>query len=637
MRTKLITLLLALLISPLSRAQPPARPNILWIVSEDNNPYLGCYGDAIARTPTIDSLAVKGILYENCFSQAPVCAPSRFTLISGMYATSCAPANHMRASGKPPAELRGFPAYLRAAGYYTTNNAKTDYNAPIDMKDAWDESSKKAHWRNRKPGQPFFAVFNHEVTHESSIHGKQVPLPNGTDPASVRIPAYTPDTPETRADRALYYDNMRRLDGQVARLLQQIDEDGLTEDTIVFYYGDNGGILPRSKRFCYDSGLHVPLIVRFPKKWQQLAGVEPGSRVKAPVSFVDFAPTILSLAGVDAPKYFQGQAFLGPKKGPDQEFAFGFRNRMDERYDFVRTARDARYRYIRNYNPHFPDGQHVQYLWQQKGMPVWENLFKAGKLNDVQKAFWLDKPSEMLFDLQTDPDEVKNLVDSPEHKEILARLRQALRDHMLRTRDNGFIPEGCAAEGFANSRDDKAYPLQRIMDAADLATGRDLSNVPKFIEAMKDPNEIIRYWGAMGCLMLRGDSMPAKDALIAIATNDPVPQVRVPAAETLVWIAHSTRRSRDPSAPALPPAPPARLDQALAGQGLSALTTLLADPSNRVRLQSANALDHLGHFAKPALPALQKAAKDKDDYVARAARYTAAILAGEPAPTEPEQ
>src|SRR3569623_159496 len=210
-----------------AQAQPAGRPNILWIVSEDNNPYLGCYGDPVARTPPIDALSKAGNTYEHCFSQAPVCAPARFTLITGCYATSAGPAHQMRAQGHIPDFMRGFPAFLREAGYYTTNNAKTDYNAPIKMKDAWDESSKKAHWRNRKPGQPFFAVFNHEVTHESSVCGKLAPLPDGTDPKSVRLRAYSPDTPETRADLALYYDNHRRLDTQVATLLKQLDEDGL--------------------------------------------------------------------------------------------------------------------------------------------------------------------------------------------------------------------------------------------------------------------------------------------------------------------------------------------------------------------------------------------------------------------------
>ncbi|MDB5324070.1 MAG: sulfatase [Phycisphaerales bacterium] len=584
------------------------RPNILWIVSEDNNPYLGCYGDKLARTPTIDQLAKDGVLYENCFSQAPVCAPSRFTLITGMYATSCQPANQMRASGKGPPELRGFPAYLREAGYHTTNSAKTDYNAAIKMADAWDASGNRAHWRNRPRGKPFFAVFNHEVTHESCLFGGQDPLPGGTDRRDVRIPAYCPDTPETRADRALYYDQHRRLDGQVAKLLDQLKADGLEDDTIVFYYGDNGGVLPRSKRFAYDSGLHVPLIIRFGKKWQHLAPSGPGTRVESPVSFVDFAPTVLSLAGVNSPKYFQGRAFAGAKKAAEAgEYAFCHRDRMDERYDLVRTARDKRYRYIRNYRPDLPWGQHVQYMFQQRGYRAWEKLHKAGKLNEVQERFWGEKPAEELYDLSTDPDEVKNLVDSPEHKEVLGRMRAALRGHILEIRDNGFIPEGSPLEGFVETRDEGAYPLAKIVDFADVVTRRDVENLPRFVTGLGDANEVMRYWAALGCLMLREKAGAGKEALVK-ALGDASPHVRVVAAEALCRIGE-------------------------AGRGLAALSDLLTKDTNaKVRLQAANALDHLGIIAKPALGALKAAGKDVDDYVKRAADYTAAVLAGEEPP-----
>jgi arylsulfatase A-like enzyme len=599
-RTFLAGAAATLLAAPSRAQQQTKRPNILWIVSEDNNPYLGCYGDKLARTPTLDNLAKQGILYENAFSQAPVCAPSRFTIITGLYATSCAPANHMRASGHLPKGVRGFPAYLRDAGYYNSNNAKTDYNAPIAMKDTWDESSKQAHWRKRRrPDQPFFAVFNHEVTHESSIFGKYPPLENGTDPAAVRIPAYSPDTPETRRDRALYYDNMARLDDEVAMLLAQLQADGLADDTIVFYYGDNGGVLPRSKRFCYDSGLHVPLIVRFPQKWQHLAPAPPGSRIEAPISQVDYAPTVLSLAGVAPPDYFQGHAFLGPKAAPPQQYACSFRDRMDERYDMVRTARDQRFRYIRNYMPHLPWGQHVQYLWQQQGMKVWERLYKEGKLNEVQRRFWEEKPEEELYDLTTDPDEVRNLATSPDHREIVARMRAALRKHMQGTRDQGFIPEGSPIE-----TDPAQYPLERLLDLADLATNRDPANLPRLTALMNDENECIRYWATLGCLMLKEKSGPAKDALTA-RLKDASPHVQVVAAEALADVA--------------------------------ALTKLLAHENIRIRLQAINALGRLGGKAKPALPAIQKARQDKDDYVKRAARYTAAVLRNEEPPGEGDQ
>jgi hypothetical protein len=449
------------------------------------------------------------------------------------------------------------------------------------------------------------------VTHESSVFGKYERLKNGTDAAAVRIPAYCPDTPETRADRALYYDNMRRLDAQVGKLLKELEEDGLAEETIVFYYGDNGGVLPRSKRFAYDSGLHVPLIVRVPEKWKKMAGVEAaGSRVTFPVSFVDFAPTVLSLAGVEAPKYFQGKAFLGPKNAGPREFAFGFRDRMDERYDMVRTVRDERYRYIRNYRPEVPWGQHVQYMFQQAGYRAWEKLHLEGKLPEVQERFWGEKPAEELYDLKTDPDEVKNLAGVAEHRAVLDRMRGALRAHLLEIRDNGFIPESSPLEGFEKTRDAKAYPLERIIAVADVATQRDAANLPKLVEWMGDENECVRYWAGLGCVMLREKAAPAADMLEKLLA-DPSGSVRVVAAEGLCRVGRAKK-------------------------GLKCLAELLLDhESAKVRLQAANAIDHLGPVAKPIVEAVEKAARgDSDDYVKRATRYTAAMLRGRAAPME---
>jgi len=583
------------------------RPNILWIVSEDNNPYLGCYGDKVARTPVIDALAARGVLFENCFSTAPVCAPSRFTLISGMYATCCGPANHMRAQGRIPAFLRGFPAYLRDAGYYCTNNSKTDYNAPINMKDTWDESSRQAHWRNRPGGKPFFAVFNHEVTHESRVfpaaRSGQKPLDRTTDPASVRLPAYHPDTPEFRADRAHYYDQMARLDEQVGRLLAALKEDGLAEDTIVFYYSDNGGVLPRSKRFPYDSGTHVPLIIYFPEKFRHLAPAAPGSRIDWPVNFVDFAPTVLNLAGVPIPQYMQGRPFAGPGAAP-RDYSFSFRDRMDERYDMIRTVRDRRYRYLRNYMPHLPWGQYVSYMFQQQSVKVWHRLYKEGKLSGPQKTFWEEKPAEELYDLQTDPDEVNNLAGSAQHQEILQRMRAALRRHLVEVRDNGFIPEGSDLEGYDASRNERDYPVEAVIDAAEMASRRDPANLPKLVELLDHANECMRWWGALGCVMLRQKAAPAAAALLR-RLDDSSGSVQVAAAEALCWTEHEQK-------------------------GVAALAKLATEhPKPRVRLQAMNALDHIGDKARLALPAIEKACKDTDNYVVRAAKTTAALLKGQ--------
>lgn len=588
-----------------SSGDTPTRPNILWIVSEDNNPYIGAYGDPLAQTPTLDRLAADGILYEHCFSAAPVCAPSRFTLITGVNAVSCGPAHHMRAQGRIPRSMRGFPAYLREAGYYCSNNAKTDYNAPIDLKDTWDESSRQAHWRKRPGGKPFFSVFNFEVTHESQVfpenQAKYTPLPHPTDPAQVRLPAYHPDTPEMRRDRANYYDQMARLDAQVAGLLRQLEEDGLAEDTIVFYYSDNGGVLPRSKRFCYDSGLHTALIVRFPKKWAHLAPAPPGSRISAPVGSVDFAPTVLHLAGQKAPGYMQGKAFLAKGRAAGNTYAFSFRNRMDERYDMVRTLRGVRYRYIRNYMPHRIYGQHVEYLWQQKGVGVWEELHRQGSFSGPQRAFWEEKPFEELYDLQTDPDEVRNLAGDAGRQTILHRMRSALDREMLRVNDNGFIPEGSAEEGFLEAKDKKRYPLSRLLRITEKVCRRDPAFLPEIRKWMKEDNDCIRFWGAMGCLMLGRQAAPAAEPLWEML-QDRSPQIQVVAAEALCHMGKEEK----------------------ALEKLQDLLLRHAHP--KIRLQAANAIENIGDKAIPILASLQRAMEDKDDYVLRSVRHTIAKL-----------
>jgi arylsulfatase A-like enzyme len=485
-------------------AEPSERPNILWVVSEDNNPFLGCYGDKLAHTPTLDRLAEQGILYERCFAE-PVCAPSRFTLISGMFAVSCGPAQHMRAQGKIPSWLKGFPALLREAGYYTSNNAKTDYNSPISIPEAWNQCNNRAHWRNRSdPQQPFFSVFNHEVTHESCLFpAEERPLSfPPTDPARVLLPVYQPDTPEMRADWARYYNHMTLLDGQIAAKLNDLKQAGLTENTIVFYYGDNGGVLPRSKRFLQRSGTHVPLIVYFPPKWQHLAPAPPGSRIKDPVCFADFAPTVLSLAGVKIPDSMQGRAFAGPAQALPHEFVWCTRDRMDERYDMLRSVMDRRWLYIRNYRPDLPYVQHLSYMFRARGYQSWERMAQEGKLTPATAMFWGKKPSEELYDLEADPDNVHNLARDPAHRATRDRMRGELKRWVLAVNDNGFMPEGSALEGYDASRQAGAYPLERIVDLANLASDRDPANLPKLIAALDDPSEAVRWWGAQGCTLL---------------------------------------------------------------------------------------------------------------------------------------
>jgi arylsulfatase A-like enzyme len=584
-----------------------SRPNILWLVSEDNNPFLGCYGDRVARTPNIDALAKRGLRFQHAFSAAPVCAPSRFAILTGLHPESCAPANQMRAVATLPAAIRTYPEYLREAGYYCTNNAKTDHNCAVDPHRIFDESSRTAHYRNRPSGAPFMAVFNHETSHESSLHRE--PVPGRVSPGDVRVPTYLPDTPEIRAARAQYYDAIETMDGQIGAKLKELEDAGLAGDTIVFYYADNGGALPRSKRYCNDDGLRCPLVVAFPPKWAHLAPAAMGTAMATPVSLVDLAPTLLSLVGVPAPRHMQGQAFAGPRAAAARRWAFGMRNRMDERYDFQRAASDGRFHYVRNYTP-YRVFQHGAYQWQAKGYQSWEREWRAGRLNAVQARFFEGpRPFEELYDLQSDPDQVDNLAGVAAHADRLRTMRRALDDHMIAINDNGFIPEGMSLEGYLPSRDAAAYPLPRLMELAAKAAAREAAHLAAFVRDVGAPNPIVRHWAAQGLLMLGAAGAPAREALVAMMRGDAVKQNVVVAAEAVARLGPS------PDAIAV-----------LAG---------LVDGSEPwpVKLQALNALTFLGEQAKAALPTIARAATGSQEYLRNAGRYLEAVLEGRYDPT----
>lgn len=588
-RSQSIVVLFLLVCSVSSLAATSEHPNILWVVSEDNNCFLGCYGDKLAHTPTLDRLAREGVLYERCFAW-PVCAPSRFTLITGTYPVSSGPAEHMRAKGNIPPWMVGFPELLRKAGYYTANNSKTDYNSPIKIKATWDESDGRATWEKRSdPKQPFFSVFNYMTTHESCLFPEteqKLDFP-ATDPAVVRIPPYQPDTPEIRADWARYYNHMTLVDEQIAARLKALEKDGLADDTIVFYYGDNGGVLPRSKRFLEWSGMQVPLIVYFPPKWRHLAPAPPGSRISEPVSFLDFAPTMLSLAGVNIPGYMEGRALFGPARGKSNEFVYITRDRMDERYDMMRVVSDGHYLYVHNFRPDLPYVQPLDYQFKARGYQSWARVAAEGKLTPATAQFWGTKQTEELYDLATDPDNVSNLVAQAEFRPKLERMRAELKRRAIASFDNGFIPEGSPLEGYENSRKPGAYPVESVFDIAILASQRNPTHLPKLIEALSDPSEPIRWWGAQGCAMLGRQAAAAEAPLTARLEDSSIP-VQVAAAESLARLG--------------------KLDRAL-----PTLERCLTNSQQFFALQAANVVDRLGEDARPSLPRLKEARRSLDE------------------------
>lgn len=424
-------------------AQDVDRPNILWITVEDISPDLGCYGDEYAVTPRLDRLAREGVRYLNAFGHAGVCAVNRTGIITCMYPTTIG-TQHMRCKGVPPAYVKCFTEYLRAAGYYCTNNVKTDYNfdAPVT---AWDENSRTADWRGREPGQPFFSVINLTTTHESQIRlpaekfaqrNAELTAEERHDPNKAVLPPYYPDTPVVRHDWANYYDLITVMDHQVGEILDRLDSDGLADETIVFYYSDHGRGLPRAKRWLYDSGMQIPLIIRWPDKH---AAGEVNDEL---VAMIDFGPTVLSLAGVPIPDYMQGQAFLGDQKAPPREYIYGARDRMDETYDIIRAVRDKRFKYLRNYEPEKTYAQPIAYMDQMPTMQELRRLNAEGRLDPIQALFFRPtKPREELFDTVNDPHEVNDLAGSPEYADVLERMRAVHERWREETGDLGLIPE----------------------------------------------------------------------------------------------------------------------------------------------------------------------------------------------------
>ncbi len=423
------------------------KPNILWISFEDTNPYYGCYGDSVARTPHLDRLAAEGCRWTRCFSTAGVCAPARSAVITGMYPISIGTHNmrttHTNASTPEmptpysavvPHYVKCFTEYLRTAGYYCTNNVKCDYQFDPPLT-AWDKLGGEAHWRNRpNPDQPFFAVFNLGETHESFMWPEKTPDIDFS-PDAIQLPPYFPDTPKVREAIARMYTRIAQNDHILSELLQQLDEDRLVENTAVFHWSDHGP-LPRGKRWTYDSGIHVPLIVRWP------GHLEAGSVSDQLVSTVDLGPTVLSMVGVEIPHHMQGRAFLGPQAKPPRDYVYASRDRYDESYDMVRAVRDKRFKYIRNYRPELPYLLWIPYRNRHPILQEMWRLHMAGELDKAQSLmFKCPRPVEELYDTEADPFEISNLAADPNYAKELERLRGALDKWIEDVGDMGKIPE----------------------------------------------------------------------------------------------------------------------------------------------------------------------------------------------------
>ena len=523
----------------------PPLPNILWITCEDVNAFLGSYGDSLAITPHVDQLAQAGVRYTHAYATAPVCSPARSALITGIYATAMG-TQHLRSEVQLPDHIKTLPHYLRQAGYYCSNNDKEDYN--FEDSTLWDESSKSAHWRNRPIGKPFFSVFNIGTTHQSQIFGSDEAfyekyghlLSNAErhDPKKMKLPPYFFDTPITRKMWARYYDLVTLMDRQVGDILRQLEEDGLEENTIIFFFSDHGTGMPRSKRALYDSGLKVPLIIKAAGGYRELLHLKPNATEDRLISFVDFAPTVLSIINRPVPDAMQGIPFLGKQTSAAPDYVYATSDRVDEAFEVARSVRNERYSYVRNYYPHLPLIQPNYYTDQSEVMMALYEALAEGNLTVAQRSMWHPHRSvEELYDRQADLHEVKNLANDPAYREVLQRMRQAQQQWALRTHDSGMIPEpmmhrlASGSTVYEMVRDENVFPLPEVLNTAHLMLqgGKALSQLTARLDHQ---NPIVRYWAVIGLQVLGEKAVVSTEKLTELL-DDPYLSVRIPAAEAL--------------------------------------------------------------------------------------------------------
>ncbi len=592
------------------------QPNILWLSCEDISAHIRCFGDPHAITPNLDKLATEGVRFMNTFTTAGVCAPCRSGIITGMYQTSLG-TQHMRGRAQLPDTIRPFPAYLREAGYYCSNNSKEDYQFHTP-EDVWDDSSGKAHWRKRKEkDQPFFAVFNFTGCHESGIasESKYEDVTKDLSPEQrqnayklTTYPPYYPDVPEARDDWKRNYELITAMDAWAGDMIAQLKEDGLYENTIIFYWSDHGVGLPRAKRWLYDSGTHIPLIVRIPESMRAKGQGAPGAKSDQLVSSIDFGPTVLNLAGLKVPENMQGQAFLGKKLPQARDYVYGARDRMDERYDIIRMVRDKRFKYIRNYEPLKTYYQYMNTPEKGRTMAALRRLHEAGQLQpEAEKYFNPTKDVEELYDTDTDPHELKNLAGDPAYTEILERMRAAHKQWVKDTRDTGLIPEPILIErekvighryGILREGNVEQFS-EDLAEVAYLASEGE-SALPELVKALTSKEASIRYWGATGIGNIGKPAKAEAAPSIRGLLKDGSQVVRVAAARALCRMG-------------------------MPRKALPVLVDVLHTGEQWERLQAAIVLDEIDSMALPVSDEMHKALMPREDLFANG-KYTVRVI-----------
>ncbi len=517
------------------------KPNIVCVVSEDNTAeYMSLFKEGRGtKSPAIEQLAAEGVLFENCYSNAPVSSAARSSLISGCYGTRMASHYHRyEKMVDMPNGLRMFPAYLRDAGYYTVNNAKEDYNIILGD-DVWDVSSRKGTWRDRAEGQPFYYVYNMGDTHEGQMIKSEEKLRaevgDYMPSEGVHLQPNFPDTELFRLCYRFYCKRIEQMDAKVAKLVSELEKDGLLDDTIILYYGDNGGIMPNSKGYLTEMGLNVPLVIRVPEKYKHLMDVKAGSRDKRFVSFIDLAPTILSMAGVDVPKGMDGKSVWRKKRGDKDALLFGYADRMGEKYDMVRTVRRGSFKYVRNFMPFNYDALTNAY---RAAMPTYlemYEMYRKGELNEVQSQFFEPKRAEMLYDLSQDPYELCDLSQDKAYSKELKSLREEMSDWMEDNNDMGLFPEfywireaGAATVNYGKKNSDR---VEDYLEIADLQLESFKEAKDDIEEALQSGDPLERYWALIVCSSFGDEAREFLPTIKNIAASDKEATNRVRAAE----------------------------------------------------------------------------------------------------------
>jgi arylsulfatase A-like enzyme len=533
----------------------PLLPNILWITIEDTSPqFIGCYGNKDARTPVIDRLAEEGVRFTNAFATGTVCSPSRTAIITGVKTYKTGTGNH-RSKYPVPGFIKGFPVYLQQVGYYPTNNQKTEYNVANEaafIREAWDESSGKAGWWNRKPGQPFFAVFNFMESHQSrtmtetyewyenNILNELAPDERIGDDEFDMPPFYL-DSPEMRKQFARVYNSIKLTDKKIGELLTRLETDNLKDSTIIFFYADHGEGMPRGKTNGINYGYRVPFIVWFPEMYKHLSPWGSGGVVTDElVDFTDLAPTLISLGGGEIPEHLEGRPFIGEKRQKPVEHLFLSSDRSDNGIDMVRTVTDGKYIYSRNFMPFINEVRYIRYMEIGEIKQQMRKDMAENKLNALQKSLFEPRPAEFLFDIENDFWETKNLAGEPELQPVLEKMRKRLKEEVLKSRDVMFLPEyeiGLLSEtttAYEFRLNTENYPLEEIFEAASLAGFREKDVAQQQIGLLSNKNPVIRYWAILGLRSQNQETLKSFSGKILEAMNDEYPPVAV-TASAIAW------------------------------------------------------------------------------------------------------